>query len=158
MNQNLQDEWLTIKTQKDELFNMIFILLNQKDVLIADLEADLADVKAKRDTLMGCFFEFETVAPNGDLMASVLDMNKRILELEAENKVLKDKTRWIPVSEKLPPEAEFHSSDYVLVYQNFQHQVEAYYDFTDNCWMDGFYREPIEDVTHWMPLPELPEF
>ncbi len=86
--------------------NILRVIVDKLNARIAKLESELADVKAKRDTLMGCFFEFETVAPNGKLMASVLDMNKRILELEAENKALKD------LSERLIDAGEYLAESY----------------------------------------------
>ena len=62
-------------------------------------------------------------------------------------------TRWIPVSERLP------SGDVasVLIYTKDGGIGEGQYYPTINAWKQ--FRWSVEDakVTHWMPLPKLPE-
>lgn len=59
---------------------------------------------------------------------------------------LRERTRWIPVTEKLPED-----DIEVLVFDGLDvflaiHDAGAWY-------ADGY----VVDITHWMPLPELPE-
>ena len=58
--------------------------------------------------------------------------------------------RWIPVSERLP---EKYTPVWVTTTWGEQHSG----NLTDDCWT-GLFRDFREgEVTHWMPLPELPE-
>ena len=72
---------------------------------------------------------------------------KKIEELETASK-------WIPVSERLP---EQHSS--VIVYRKTKRFSMLHYSnalgfhFYDSEWGDV----TVDDVTHWMPLPEPPK-
>jgi uncharacterized coiled-coil protein SlyX len=61
------------------------------------LEARIAELKAKLDNWQDCYCEFETIAPDGNLKISVLDLynrlterEARVAELEAENAELKE--------------------------------------------------------------------
>lgn len=62
--------------------------------------------------------------------------------------------KWIPVSERLP---EQHSS--VIVYRKTKRFSMLHYSsalgfhFYDSEWGDV----TVDDVTHWMPLPEPPK-
>lgn len=60
--------------------------------------------------------------------------------------------QWIPVEERLPPRAEksFTFSDYVLVCDNIGYMDTACYNFEKNRW------DWLNNVTHWMPLPQPP--
>lgn len=84
---------------------------------------------------------------NGDRMADVLndafhDANARIAELEAER-------RWIPVSERLP-----ENISNVLILSRGEQLIASYHS-KYSLWYVPFVDKPV--VTHWMPLPELPE-
>lgn len=59
---------------------------------------------------------------------------------------------WVSVEERLPPRAEhsFIFSDYVLVCDNNGYMDTACYNFEKNRW------DWLNNVTHWMPLPQLP--
>jgi len=61
-------------------------------------------------------------------------------------------SQWIPVEERLPPRAElsFTFSDYVLVCDNIGYMDTACYNFEKNRW------DWLNNVTHWMPLPQAP--
>lgn len=68
-------------------------------------------------------------------------------------------SRWIPVTERLPEICEnvivyvvYHSSRYVNVIRSV---VPAYYT-EDGFWMYGRGIR-LQNVTHWMPLPDAPE-
>ena len=73
-------------------------------------------------------------------------LRARIAELEADR-------RWIPVSERLPKENAPVLVLTVLggMFVDFIHGKSV---VTGN---PDFYELDIEDVTHWMPLPKLPE-
>ena len=59
---------------------------------------------------------------------------------------------WISVEDELPPRAEksFTFSDYVLVCDNIGYIETACYNFEKNRW------DWLNNVTHWMHLPQLP--
>ena len=61
------------------------------------LTARIAELEAKIDNWQDCYFEFESIAPDGTLKISVLDLynrlterEARVAELEAENAELKE--------------------------------------------------------------------
>ena len=91
-------------------------------------------------------------APNWNTRPIEDALTARIAELEAENEKLKAERRWIPVEERLPKDNE-----YVLVYcsANGFYNIDCLYD---GSWLEAadYYEEDVI-VTHWMPLPELPE-
>ena len=68
--------------------------------------------------------------------------------------------RWIPVEERLPEYGVrvlatdmYEGDDYTGIRTR-----EEYPDDTDGCWYDERGRwYPIDDATHWMPLPKVPE-
>lgn len=68
--------------------------------------------------------------------------------------------RWIPVEERLPEYGVrvlatdmYEGDDYTGIRTR-----EEYPDDTDGCWYDELGRwYPIDDATHWMPLPKVPE-
>ena len=62
-----------------------------------------------------------------------------------------ERTRWIPVSERLPEDGET-----VLTYKNGQFDVLKY-EMRRNGWICGGWFWSRATVTHWMPLPEPPE-
>ena len=104
------------------------------------------------------------------------DLRKRIAELEAESERFTvhsdierqdDKSpndtqtqtivygKWIPVSERLPEVYRDGDGEFIpfLVCENDKdYPYRAIYDGLN--WGDGMF---VADVTHWMPLPELPE-
>lgn len=69
-----------------------------------------------------------------------------IAELEAER-------RWIPVSERLPE--TYKPVLTVDMSEATQIPVPAFYNPDTKCWSTHFKYDLW--VTHWMPLPELPE-
>ena len=89
-----------------------------------------------------CGMELSEDIPHG-LRECHLYAVARIAELE-------EKQRWIPVSERLPEDGK---PVWVCTIWNEQHSG----NLTDDCWT-GLFRDFREgEVTHWMPLPELPE-
>ena len=77
--------------------------------------------------------------------------------------MLKSMPKWIPVTERLPekafPEAfpKYPYSNWMLIYHSGGKTIDfARYCVDDKEWHDDF-GEVVTDVTHWMPLPELPK-
>ena len=84
-----------------------------------------------------------------EVLAPITDY---IAALESENERLKEDRRWIPVSERLPKENAPVLVLTVLggMFVDFIHGKSV---VTGN---PDFYELDVEDVTHWMPLPEPP--
>lgn len=85
----------------------------------------------------------------------------RIEKQDAEIKALRDKVpEWIPVSERLPEPEKMVLLTVSGKFKNISF-VDAYelgeFD-TDEGWILEMWPEWKDpEVTHWMPLPELPE-
>jgi hypothetical protein len=72
--------------------------------------------------------------------------------LTAELAELRERTRWIPVSERLPD----HKQSVLAVAD--REVTNTYYDVNFRKWSQSkYYWFPEGEVTHWMPLPEPPE-
>ena len=86
---------------------------------------------------------FDVVALVDDLREENANLTARIAELE-------EKQRWIPVSERLPEDGK---PVWVCTIWNEQHSGFL----IDGVWV-GLFRDFREgEITHWMPLPKLPE-
>ena len=72
-------------------------------------------------------------------------LNARIAELEAAQ-------RWIPVSERLP-----EKTDTVLVLADGVRVIATYHSNKNKWELLWWISSEIYGVTHWMPLPKLPE-
>ena len=60
--------------------------------------------------------------------------------------------KWIPVSERLP-----ESGEYVMVYDTRDGWI-GLWEFSGVAWYDNSCQAwGIDEVTHWMPLPEAPK-
>lgn len=83
------------------------------------------------------------------------EMHKEVLalleRLTAENAALREKQRWIPVTERLPDDDAT-----VLTYKNGILEVQKY-EKGRNGWICNGWFWSLANVTHWMPLPEVPE-
>ena len=80
----------------------------------------------------------------------------KLASLESENASLRERTRWIPVSERLPED-----ETWVLIWEEGNGVGIAKHILHMPLWTtsDGY---NIRDrnysrVTHWMPLPEAPK-
>jgi len=79
--------------------------------------------------------------------------SRQIIELESENAELEAERRWIPVSERLPL---LRDSKAVLVYTKSGETYSGLY-LGNNEWTGLLHDFREGEVTHWMPLPQLPE-
>ena len=78
---------------------------------------------------------------------------KRIAELEAALREQEER-RWIPVTERLPELGErVLCTDGVAVFEQYRVELSCVYGIWDRFGM----RSPMQEVTHWMPLPEPPK-
>ena len=85
-----------------------------------------------------------------ELVSSNMVMAKGVLDLKARIAEFEEKQRWIPVSERLPEDGK---PVWVCTIWNEQHSGFL----IDGVWV-GLFRDFREgEITHWMPLPELPE-
>lgn len=76
------------------------------------------------------------------------DLRKRIAELE-------EAQRWIPVTERLPEVYRDETGEhipFIVCEGDGGYPFTARYDGIN--WRAGIF---VPDITHWMPLPELPE-
>ena len=66
-------------------------------------------------------------------------------------------TKWIPVTERLPKDDRFLvTTSNGVVGEAFLDEGKFYWqECVGNEYWDG--EDPIESVTHWMPLPEPPK-
>ena len=92
-----------------------------------------------------------------DLIEKLADRCARYAE---EIAVLQEKTRWVPVEEKLP---DHHEHDYVLVCATEKTEKIDYRNAVTMAFLDGKHFIDVEadcileGVTHWMPLPAPPK-
>ena len=61
------------------------------------------------------------------------------------------KPKWIPVSERLP-----ENGDTVIVCDTREDYVNSFW-YDHGWWYNEGHRVSLEEITHWMPLPEPPK-
>ena len=78
-----------------------------------------------------------------------------IERLTAENAALREKQRWIPVTERLP-ERDVQVLGWYKdnPFSQYRPEVVAW---NGNGWVFVYAHRYVTKVTHWMPLPEAPE-
>lgn len=69
--------------------------------------------------------------------------------------------KWISVKDRLPKEKTFCSTFIVTLYSHYKDKsfVQPLH-YIGGEWFEMCYEEPLDpeyEVTHWMPLPELPK-
>jgi len=111
------------------------------------LNKRIAELEAENDILKDHLREAKNILIDKNLQIDSLyeegyKLQQRIAELEAER-------RWIPVSERLP-----ENISNVLILSRGEQLIASYHS-KYSLWYVPFVDKPV--VTHWMPLPELPE-
>lgn len=109
--------------------------------------------------------EWETPITLGDDLAEAADrlenQNANIAALQQEIEKLRAQLpQWIPVEERLPEYGVrvlatdmYEGDDYTGIRTR-----EEYPDDADGCWIgEHGWWYAIDDATHWMPLPKVPE-
>ena len=80
---------------------------------------------------------------------------KEHAKAEAEKDALREKQRWIPVTERLP-ERDVQVLGWYKdnPFSQYRHEVVAW---NGNGWVFVYAHRYVTNVTHWMPLPKAPE-
>ena len=87
---------------------------------------------------------------------NLLDKAAEAIErLTAENAALREKQRWIPVTERLP-ERDVQVLGWYKdnPFSQYRPEVVAW---NGNGWVFVYAHRYVTNVTHWMPLPDAPE-
>lgn len=86
---------------------------------------------------------------------------KKQTEAEAERDALREKQRWIPVTERMPETIPCNAgtkySEAVIVWTNGNKAMIAVWDGIDWICPTDFWEAWGEEITHWMPMPGAPE-
>ena len=107
--------------------------------------------------------EWETPITLGDHLDAAADALAAILAVTAEQDALKERTRWIPCSERLPNMCGFKC---LVCAKNKFEQTQVFTAFTgymEHGKLEFHSCEPRYDdlsaweITHWMLLPEAPK-
>ena len=87
-------------------------------------------------------------------MVIALAQRKQV-EAEAERDALREKQRWIPVTERFP-ERDVQVLGWYKdnPFSQYRPEVVAW---NGNGWVFVYAHRYVTNVTHWMPLPEAPE-
>ena len=108
--------------------------------------------------------EWETPITLGDHLDAAADAIEALLSVTAERDALKERTRWIPCSERLPAVSEYRNGDkfksmdsnelvpFLVCCEDTEIPFRAFYDGKN--WGDGWGKQ---NVTHWQPLPQPPQ-
>ena len=84
-----------------------------------------------------------------------------IERLTAKNAALREKQRWIPVTERMPNtipcNAGTEYSEAVILWTTGNKAMIGVWDGIDFVCPTDFWEAWGEEITHWMPLPEAPE-
>lgn len=103
-----------------------------------------SDLISRKSLLEKVQYRIDTPGIIGAIVRDMVATTRRIIEEEPAA------VQWIPVTERLPANEE-----YVLVCtrsRNGSRNVDKGY-----CYNGGWAHRGTAEVTHWMPLPELPE-
>ena len=87
---------------------------------------------------------------------NLLDKAAEAIErLTAENTALREKQRWIPVTERMP-ERDVQVLGWYKdnPFSQYRPEVVAW---NGNGWVFVYAHRYVTNVTHWMPLPKAPE-
>lgn len=93
----------------------------------------------------------------GQIMSDVIDRDRMLEICRDAVKELPAVNRWIPCSEKKP---EIWKEVLVTLNDKGYKSIHIGEMFEEGSWMIGgefWYEKDDPRITHWMPLPELPE-
>ena len=97
-----------------------------------------------------------------ELLAGIDAAKRRCAQARAERDALREKQRWIPVTERMPNtipcNAGTEYSEAVIVWTTGNKAMIAVWDGIDFICPTDFWEAWDEEITHWMPLPEAPKF
>lgn len=97
-----------------------------------------------------------------DLLAGIDAAKRRCAQAQTERDALREKQRWIPVTERMPNtipcNAGTEYSEAVIVWTTGNKAMIAVWDGIDFICPTDFWEAWGEEITHWMPLPEAPKF
>ena len=113
-------------------------------------------VQALRCCKFGVPCEKCPVVGNKDCFEEVNTAAAELIErLTAENAALREKQRWIPVTERLP-ERDVQVLGWYKdnPFSQYRPEVVAW---NGNGWVFVYAHRYVTNVTHWMPLPEATE-
>jgi prefoldin subunit 5 len=113
--------------------------VNRMKARIAELEADLK-VRSLDDFAISAYEE------------QIETLQRKTEQLESALEAEREKHRFIPVSERLP-----ENGDECLLVVDGEYVSEGIYSHNDerDYWINGF--GFVDNVTHWQPMPDLPE-
>ena len=138
---------------------------------ITNIEADRMEIQGDKLMVYSRFDEVNTAAAelierlnaeNADLRKEIewKDMvialaQRKQAEAEAERAALREKQRWIPVTERMP-ERDVQVLGWYKdnPFSQYRHEVVAW---NGNGWVFVYAHRYVTNVTHWMPLPGAPE-
>ena len=114
--------------------------------------------------------EWETPITLGDNLDAAADEIEAIVSVTAERDALKERTRWIPVNERLPEYDPNKGAEAYWVAKKtrngeWQIKIALYSDYgytttvdipENVTWRDYDFCQ-ITNVVYWMPLPEAPK-
>lgn len=113
---------------------------------------------------MGCGYEQSCGVHGCRIMRDGLDLVERLTDRCAryaeEIAVLQERTRWIPVEERLPEMEEMVlaiASGKPMGTVTLLHSLEMATLYNDGWFLEAWPDWEGATVTHWMPLPDRPE-
>jgi len=120
-----------------------------------ELTARIAELEAEIRNWQDCYCGFETIAPDGNLKISVLDLYNRITELNARIAEFEAERRWIPFDWEHKENQPDHMQ--VCLVLTADNEMYSAMFLSDNCWT-GLCRDfGRDEVAYWMQSPEPPE-
>ena len=147
-NQNTNPDYYkgAEKTALVRLCGVLGVLTENNDLATAALLAAtrIERLEKKIPALNVDLAEASMHAYNGEIARMKLETDNA--RLTAELAELRERTRWIPISEN-PTKSDW----YLIMYQGYRVPDADYYD-VEAGWLSDI---PIPD--YWMPLPEPPE-
>ena len=102
-------------------------------------------------TLDEAIIHAKKVSANQSVCAECQEGHKQLTEWLEELKMLREKNRWIPCSERLPKKPECGENGYIVQKKRVAEPFSAYWD--GERWTNED-DDVVEGVMAWMPLPE----